>query len=224
MAKRKRTCPQHYVRKKPKLVATTSNHHESSPQVLHPLLAQCYPQVQNLKDYLLTALPKSSRVRRKRLLSFTQSPEHAQFFDTTLVGVRGQTGPAVLERRMKDVALFTQTCRTDRASNDASQQWSIHDVSKLSHRQMNDTDSKLRLSILFSGLSSNNAAVPQPDLITSCVMVSIAPLRLLSLTTTDAPSFPQGSFRYSRILAGMGCSNQSGKSSSLIWAAMDSPS
>lgn len=131
MSKRKRSTQIHAVAKRPKLI-NPSHKHSDSLKTLQPLLADCYDEVKNLKDYVFAVLPASSRVRRKRLLSFTESPEHAQFFTTTLVGIRGEVNPVAAQRRLGDVALFTQTCRTDRGLSATSQQWSIDEVSYLS--------------------------------------------------------------------------------------------
>lgn len=128
MPKRKRPSHRHIVAKRPKLITSTAGR-GAHAQVVQPLLAHCYRQVQTLKDYLLAVLPASSRVRRKRLTSLTETIEYAQFFTTTLVGVRGCASPAAVEQRSEGLALFTQTCRGDCKPSATGQQWSIDDVS-----------------------------------------------------------------------------------------------
>lgn len=128
MSKRKRASQRHVAVKRPKLIASTTES-KASGQILHPLLAHCYPQVKSLKDYLLAALPASSRLRRRRLLSLVESSEHAHFLTTTLVGWRGQVSSDAIEHRLAELTLFTQTCRTERGSSALSQQWTIDEVS-----------------------------------------------------------------------------------------------
>ncbi|KAI1756675.1 hypothetical protein F4782DRAFT_483632 [Xylaria castorea] len=65
----------------------------------HPVLSQYYPQVQNLRDYIITQLPSSSRIRRRKVSAvgiISKSPgmplsdmERAlgALLDTTLVGL-----------------------------------------------------------------------------------------------------------------------------------------
>lgn len=68
-----------------------------SPQsgVSRSLLEQAFPYLQTLREHLLTRLPKSSRLRRKKILALTiqkasNEIEHsvASVLDTTLVGLR----------------------------------------------------------------------------------------------------------------------------------------
>lgn len=131
MSKRKRPSQKHAAVKKPKLINPHS-HPNRSVRTLQPLLADCYHEVRSLKDYLLAVLPASSRVRRKRLISLTESSEHAQYFNTTLVGIADEVSPAVTQRRLGNVTTFTQTCRTDRVLSATNQRWSVADVSYLS--------------------------------------------------------------------------------------------
>ena len=42
--------------------------HQSQP-VSHPLLSRLYPHIQTLRDYILSRLPASSRLRRKKISS-----------------------------------------------------------------------------------------------------------------------------------------------------------
>lgn len=58
------------------------------------LLAKFYPQVLSLREYLLSKLPKTSKVRRKKIISVGKKidgkkteQELAKFLDQTLVGV-----------------------------------------------------------------------------------------------------------------------------------------
>lgn len=127
MSKRKHTSRKHRTAKKQKFNSQTCTPNAPG-RVLQPLLAHCYHEVKSLKDYLLAALPASSRVRRKRLLSFINSVNHAQFFATTLVGIQEELKPATIERRLDDLTLFTQTLKAPDGVSATSQHLSIHEV------------------------------------------------------------------------------------------------
>ena len=50
-------------------------HNVDPPSTRHSVLCQYYPKVQNLRDYLLTELPASSKSRRRRLISICRDAE-----------------------------------------------------------------------------------------------------------------------------------------------------
>ncbi|KAI1734474.1 hypothetical protein F4680DRAFT_339942 [Xylaria scruposa] len=80
-------------------------------QAQHPVLSQYYPQVRNLRDYILTQLPSSSRIRRKKVSAVgivSKTPgvplsdlerSLGALLDTTLVGV---SKPAAEEEHRMD--------------------------------------------------------------------------------------------------------------------------
>lgn len=78
----------------------------------HAVLAAFYPRVLSLRDFLIERLPKSSRVRRRRIASFgrdsTPSPFARHLWDTTLVGILQDPPPLVTEQRRKNFSAFRQ--------------------------------------------------------------------------------------------------------------------
>jgi len=78
--------------------------------VSHPLLSQLYPHVQTLRDYVLSKLPASSRLRRKKIASVGLSSEAsgkpvteteqnvARLLDTTVVASLTQSEAPVDDR------------------------------------------------------------------------------------------------------------------------------
>ena len=73
-----------------------------------PVLALCYPKVLTLREYLLTRLPTASRVRRKRLETFSD-PAQTGLLDTCLVGVLNEPSPETQKERAQEFVVFTQT-------------------------------------------------------------------------------------------------------------------
>lgn len=128
MSKRKHSSQKQNIAKKQKLSHRIPPGRDSPAPVLQPLLAYCYNQVKTLKDYLLSALPASSRVRRKRLLSLTESTDFAQFFTTTLVGASQHTNSAAIRQRQQNLSHFTQTLRSGHALTPTTQHLSIEEV------------------------------------------------------------------------------------------------
>lgn len=75
---------------------------ETGKPVSHPLLSQLYPHVQTLRDYVLSRLPASSRLRRKKIASVglvdeasgktaTEAEKDvARLLDTTVVAYSAQ--------------------------------------------------------------------------------------------------------------------------------------
>ncbi|KAI0189401.1 hypothetical protein EV127DRAFT_432646, partial [Xylaria flabelliformis] len=91
----------------------------TNPRVQHPVLSQYYPQVQNLRDYIIIQLPSSSRIRRRKVSAVgivSKKPgtplsdierSLGALLDTTLVGV---SKPATEEdhHRMDEWKNFSQ--------------------------------------------------------------------------------------------------------------------
>ncbi|TVY37815.1 Telomerase reverse transcriptase, partial [Lachnellula subtilissima] len=65
------------------------------------LLSQYYPQVLTLREYLFQRLPKTSKIRRKKILSVGRDPSEeglSAFLDSTLIGVSVCTQASQKER------------------------------------------------------------------------------------------------------------------------------
>jgi len=78
------------------------------PEVHHSVLSLCYAKVYTLRVFLLTNLPPTSRVRRKRLSSTTLDDGNP-ILDTCLVGILNEPSMAVKQSRTRDLAAFTQS-------------------------------------------------------------------------------------------------------------------
>ncbi|KAI0200114.1 hypothetical protein F4808DRAFT_178489 [Astrocystis sublimbata] len=84
----------------------------------HPILSQFYPQIQNLREYVLSKLPPSSRIRRRKVSAVgnaSKSPDTplsdleqtlGALLDTTLVGLPKPT--AQDDRRRDEWEHFSQ--------------------------------------------------------------------------------------------------------------------
>ena len=92
--------------------------------VKQDLLERCFPWVETLRAYLLTRLPSSSRLRRKKLVSVGKNPEAnaveqllSHVLDTTLVACaeNGQDndGPVIDHDRETLRQTFSQTKQAD---------------------------------------------------------------------------------------------------------------
>ncbi|KAL5321239.1 hypothetical protein ACEPPN_012053 [Leptodophora sp. 'Broadleaf-Isolate-01'] len=106
--KRKRSGRSEGDRKRQK---TSSN---NALVVKDALLAKYYPQVLSLRDYLLSKLPKTSKVRRKKIISVGRrsddkktEQELARFLDQTLIGV-SKFREASQDERWKQWTTFSQ--------------------------------------------------------------------------------------------------------------------
>ncbi|KAI0486254.1 hypothetical protein F4859DRAFT_362594 [Xylaria cf. heliscus] len=87
-------------------------------QVQHPVLSQYYPQVQSLRDYIITQLPSSSRIRRRRVsaVGIASKPDGTPLsdiersigvlLDSTLIGLSKPT--AEEDHRMEGWKNFSQ--------------------------------------------------------------------------------------------------------------------
>ncbi|KAJ5032244.1 uncharacterized protein L3040_008853 [Drepanopeziza brunnea f. sp. 'multigermtubi'] len=117
-ARRKRKRPardhgdHHRDQKRQKGMASSS--HGVDPVVRHALLAKYYPRVLTLREYLVSQLPSSSKIRKKKILHVGRNAEDketdqklSQFLDQTLVGVsRFKEAPS--EERRKQWSAFSQ--------------------------------------------------------------------------------------------------------------------
>jgi len=94
------------------------------PVVRTALLAQYYPQVFSLREYLISKLPPTSKIRRKKILSVGRRPqwgvgEHdqtlADILDNTLVGVSKYNAVSP-EERLKQWSSFSQCLDTSESN------------------------------------------------------------------------------------------------------------
>jgi telomerase reverse transcriptase len=116
--KRKRTRPG--IESDQKRQRISSNPNGKDPVVKQALLAQYYPQVCSLREYLLFKLPATSRIRRKKILNLgrKQSLDNGKdcsafsdFLDCTLVGVL-KCNDASSEERIQQWTSFSQRANT----------------------------------------------------------------------------------------------------------------
>ena len=86
-------------------LATSASAAAAAATVDHPVLTQLFPSVQRLRDYVLAKLPRSSRIRRKKVAAVGAAQDKAgpvpeieqalaHLLDTTLVGHAGLTAAA----------------------------------------------------------------------------------------------------------------------------------
>ena len=129
-------------------------HEVDSPSTQHSVLRQYYPKTLNLRDYLLTELPTSSKSRRRRINSISRNAEThgqedrndlrrksntyidwelAQLLNSTLVGI----GIAYEPRQLwtKDFEIFSQHLASTAASSWAEGTTSQPEVSLNGHEQ-----------------------------------------------------------------------------------------
>ncbi|KAK5952675.1 Telomerase reverse transcriptase [Knufia fluminis] len=131
MAKRKRSTSTFNAAQKRSKVEDTRTGSKSIARVhtLQPLLNKCYREVKTLKDYLLDALPTTSRVRRKRLLSFADdSQEHKELLSDTLVGLLEAPPATTLTEREQQRTHFTHTRRASQPHSATTQLCSLDEV------------------------------------------------------------------------------------------------
>jgi telomerase reverse transcriptase len=111
--KRKRLRPNRRIEgdQKRQKVSETSNSKEAV--VKEALLAQFYPRVSSLREFLISKLPPSSKVRRKKILSVGKNADSgadqklSKFLDQTLVGVSKHKG-VLQEERWQQWTTFSQ--------------------------------------------------------------------------------------------------------------------
>ncbi|PBP24578.1 Telomerase reverse transcriptase [Diplocarpon rosae] len=91
-----------------------SSSHGTEPLVKQALLAKYYPQVMTLREYLISKLPSTSKIRRKKIRSVGRRPEDkeseqqlSRFLDQTLIGV-STFKEASQDERWKHWATFSQ--------------------------------------------------------------------------------------------------------------------
>ncbi|PBP22858.1 putative telomerase reverse transcriptase protein [Diplocarpon rosae] len=91
-----------------------SSSHGTEPLVKQALLAKYYPQVMTLREYLVSKLPSTSKIRRKKIRSVGRRPEDkeseqqlSRFLDQTLIGV-STFKEASQNERWKHWATFSQ--------------------------------------------------------------------------------------------------------------------
>lgn len=81
----------------------------------HPVISLYYRQVLSLRQYLLSQLPVTSKLRRRRITALRASPDRtnvqplADLLDTTIVGLLKESSPTIDSQRQKDYRAFTQS-------------------------------------------------------------------------------------------------------------------
>lgn len=112
--KRRRT--RHGIEGDQKRQKISGNTNGKDPVVKQALLAQYYPKVFSLREYLLSKLPTTSKIRRKKISKLGRhhdlgNGEHqsslAQFLDQTLIGVLKDDG-VPREERVQQWSSFSQ--------------------------------------------------------------------------------------------------------------------
>ena len=90
----------------------------NDPFIKSAVLAQYYPEVFSLREYLLSRLPASSKIRRKKISSVGKNPqlskeedELAGLLDQTLVGV-SKYKEISQEERLQQWSTFSQRVET----------------------------------------------------------------------------------------------------------------
>ena len=107
MGKRKRDTTALKSRKSPKL---DRDPQDATRSHQHPLLETYYPKICSLQEFLLSKLPASSRLRRKRITHFgVENPDHASFLTDVVVGVLQEPSAGVQQTRRQELITFTQT-------------------------------------------------------------------------------------------------------------------
>jgi telomerase reverse transcriptase len=103
-SKRKRSRPNHGLGSDQKRQKISEASSRKDSVVKEALLAQFYPQVFSLREYLISKLPPNSKVRRRKILSVGKNPDSeadqklSEFLDQTLVGVAKHQGVSQAER------------------------------------------------------------------------------------------------------------------------------
>lgn len=85
-------------------------------QITHPVISLYYREVLTLRQYLLSHLPVTSKLRRRRIASLATSKTTdpstrslAELLGSTLIGVLKQSTPKVDSERQRDYHAFTQS-------------------------------------------------------------------------------------------------------------------
>jgi telomerase reverse transcriptase len=110
-----------------KLQRISGNLTSNASVVKQALLAQYYPQVISLRQYLLSKLPTSSKTRRKKILTLGRTPDVGgdgngtddcklgEFMDSTLIGVL-KTEEASPGERLQQWTSFSQLADTSNST------------------------------------------------------------------------------------------------------------
>jgi hypothetical protein len=151
--KRKRSSGElcdHDLKKRRKGSIETTEHTLRAPDAVnHPVLAQCYPRLQTLRQYVLGRLPATSRIRRKKIRALGSSPAGGEasvtaqdqalgtLLDSTIVGLpQEDEAEASLEALWADRISASQngdeSYVTLRDGAGRGQSWSQADVSSVS--------------------------------------------------------------------------------------------
>lgn len=102
--------------KRQRVSGSFNNGNGKDPVVKNALLAQYYPRVVSLREYLLSKLPPTSKIRRKKILTVGRNPcaetrerdqALADALDRTLVGIP-RHGDEGQEERSQLWASFSQ--------------------------------------------------------------------------------------------------------------------
>jgi telomerase reverse transcriptase len=124
--KRKRTRPNHAIEGEQKRRKIAGDSTTKDAVVRQAVLAQFYPQVLSLREYLLSKLPANSKIRRKKILLVGKKPDAGDadrklsaFLDATLVGV-SKCKELPLEERWKQWTTFSQKPEDSTVSADRS--------------------------------------------------------------------------------------------------------
>jgi telomerase reverse transcriptase len=104
--KRKRSRTNHRIGsdQEGRKIADHSKNRDSVVKDVDVLLAQFYPQVISLREFLISKLPPSSKIRRKKILSVGKKADSeidqklSKLLDRTLVGVSKHKGVSQEER------------------------------------------------------------------------------------------------------------------------------
>ena len=134
---RKRECPDSASNHRPTKISKTSNQTgntklprvQPTPDVVHhAVLSFFYPKVCTLRVFLLTYLPSTSRVRRRKLSVFGQQDDEC-ILDTCLIGILNEPSVALKQARKVDFVTFTQCQqRATGAHSNRTQQCCLNEV------------------------------------------------------------------------------------------------
>lgn len=143
------------------------NSDESDPVIKQAVLAQYYPQVLSLREYLLSKLPETSKIRKKKISSVGKRTDDSEdnrrvseFLDRTLVGVSKCTDFSSNER-WQHRSTFTQRAddSVSCANPAAAPMFSQSEVNIIHSRLCRNASlTSIRLWITQYGCSSLNLA------------------------------------------------------------------
>jgi telomerase reverse transcriptase len=124
--KRKRKRPNHAIEGDQKRRKIAEDSSKKDAVVKQAVLAQFYPQVFSLREYLLSKLPSSSKIRRKKILLVGKKPDAGDadrklsaFLDGTLIGV-SKCKELSQEEKWKQWTTFSQKPEDSTVSADRS--------------------------------------------------------------------------------------------------------